>query len=79
MNRWFVAALALLTGIGLGLRLPELGLRPMHNDEAVNAMKFRLLWMPDNHKNNVEDVNRLQRRPPLCRHPQPFLSLKTCH
>jgi uncharacterized protein (TIGR03663 family) len=50
MNRWFVAALALLTAIGLGLRLPELGLRPMHNDEGVNAMKFRLLWVNNSYK-----------------------------
>jgi len=50
MNRWFVAALVLLTGIGLGLRLPELGLRPMHNDEGVNAMKFRLLWVNNSYK-----------------------------
>ncbi len=50
MNRGFVAALALLTGIGLGLRLPALGLRPMHNDEAVNAMKFRLLWVNNSYK-----------------------------
>ncbi len=50
MNRWLVAALALLTGVGLGLRLPELGLRPMHNDEAVNAMKFRALWVDNSYK-----------------------------
>ena len=50
MNRWFVAGLAFLTGAGLALRLPELGLRPMHNDEAVNAMKFRLLWVNNSYK-----------------------------
>jgi uncharacterized protein (TIGR03663 family) len=50
MNRWFVAALALLTGIGLGFRLPDLGLRPMHNDEGVNAMKFRALWVNNSYK-----------------------------
>jgi uncharacterized protein (TIGR03663 family) len=50
MNRWFAAGLALLTGIGLGLRLPELGLRPMHNDEAVNAMKFSALWLNNSYK-----------------------------
>jgi uncharacterized protein (TIGR03663 family) len=50
MNRWFVAALVLLTGVALGLRLPKLGLRPMHNDEAVNATKFRLLWVNNSYK-----------------------------
>ena len=44
MNRWLVAALVLLTGLALGLRAPRLALRPLHNDEAVNAMRFGLLW-----------------------------------
>jgi uncharacterized protein (TIGR03663 family) len=50
MNRWFVAALLLLTGVALALRLPDLGLRPMHNDEGVNAMKFRQLWVNNTYK-----------------------------
>jgi uncharacterized protein (TIGR03663 family) len=28
----------------LALRCPELAIRPMHNDEAVNAIKLRALW-----------------------------------
>ncbi len=44
MSRWFALGL-LVVGIGaLALRLPQLNLRPMHNDEAVNAIKFRDLW-----------------------------------
>src|SRR6266404_1071492 len=31
-------------GIALALRCPRLDVRPMHNDEAVNAMKFGELW-----------------------------------
>ncbi|HEX4120166.1 MAG TPA: flippase activity-associated protein Agl23 [Verrucomicrobiae bacterium] len=50
MNRWFLATLALLAGIGLALRVPGLRLRPMHNDEGVNAMKFRALWVNNNYK-----------------------------
>ena len=50
MNRCLVAAVLLLTGIALGFRLPCLGLRPMHNDEGVNAMKFRQLWVDNSYK-----------------------------
>src|SRR5271165_6939066 len=35
MTRW--AAFLLLALLGLLLRLPQLGARPMHTDEAVNA------------------------------------------
>ena len=30
--------------VALALRLPRLDERPMHNDEAVNAIKFGQLW-----------------------------------
>lgn len=43
MNRWGVMLL-LAIGVALALRLPELDRRPMHNDEAVNAVKFGELW-----------------------------------
>ena len=36
--------LLLIAGLALALRLPELDRRPMHNDEGVNAMRFRSLW-----------------------------------
>jgi uncharacterized protein (TIGR03663 family) len=44
MNRWFGAGLLLIAGLALALRIPQLERRPMHNDEAVNALKFRDLW-----------------------------------
>src|SRR5438309_242272 len=44
MNRWFAPGLLLIAGLALALRLPELDRRPMHNDEGVNAMRFRSLW-----------------------------------
>jgi len=50
VNRWLVAGMALLTGAALGLRAPHLALRPLHNDEGVNAMKFRLLWVNNNYE-----------------------------
>jgi uncharacterized protein (TIGR03663 family) len=49
VNRWLAAGVALLTGLALGLRAPRLALRPLHNDEAVNAMKFGLLWINNNY------------------------------
>ncbi|HWY75616.1 MAG TPA: flippase activity-associated protein Agl23 [Verrucomicrobiae bacterium] len=45
-----IAALA----VALALRLPEAGIRPMHNDEAVNAIKFRDL---DRHFDYKYDPN----------------------
>ncbi|PYJ99990.1 MAG: hypothetical protein DME23_08450 [Verrucomicrobia bacterium] len=45
MNRWFAPGLLLIVGLALALRLPELDRRPMHNDEGVNAMRFRSLWV----------------------------------
>src|SRR6185369_5164054 len=44
MNRWLALGVLLATGVALGLRCPRLGIRPMHNDEAVNAIKFGGLW-----------------------------------
>jgi len=34
----------LATGVALALRCPNLAVRPMHNDEAVNAVRFGELW-----------------------------------
>ncbi|PYL01541.1 MAG: hypothetical protein DME19_01305 [Verrucomicrobia bacterium] len=45
MNRWFGPGLFLLVGLALALRLPQLDRRPMHNDEGVNAIRFRSLWV----------------------------------
>lgn len=44
MNRWGVLAVLLATAAALALRLPELAKRPLHNDEAVNAVKVTELW-----------------------------------
>jgi uncharacterized protein (TIGR03663 family) len=50
MNRSLAAGIFLVAILALALRLPQLTLRPMHNDEAVNAIKFRSLWEHDNYK-----------------------------
>jgi uncharacterized protein (TIGR03663 family) len=44
MNRWSVLALLLAIAGALALRLPRLDTRPLHNDEAVNAVKVNELW-----------------------------------
>src|ERR1041385_2456625 len=44
MNRWVGLGLLLITAGALALRGPQLALRPMHNDEAVNAAKIKGLY-----------------------------------
>src|SRR4051794_14740441 len=39
MNRWSVLAGLLIIAAALVLRVPALATRPLHNDEAVNAIK----------------------------------------
>ncbi|MBI3853453.1 MAG: TIGR03663 family protein [Verrucomicrobia bacterium] len=50
MNRWFAPGLFLLICLALAFRLPQLDRRPMHNDEGLNAMKFRSLWVTNDYK-----------------------------
>jgi uncharacterized protein (TIGR03663 family) len=42
--QFVVAAILVLTAAALAFRLPNLGNRPFHGDEAVHAAKFRELW-----------------------------------
>lgn len=44
MNRWSALALLLAVAGALALRCPKLDTRPLHNDEAVNAVKLSALW-----------------------------------
>ena len=44
MNRWSAVALVLAVAAALALRAPQLDTRPLHNDEAVNAIKLNELW-----------------------------------
>jgi uncharacterized protein (TIGR03663 family) len=45
MIRWCALAVLSLFAGALAFRLPELGVRPLHNDEAVNAFKVTDLWL----------------------------------
>ena len=44
MNRWSALAVLLAIAAALALRVPHLATRPLHNDEAVNAVKISELW-----------------------------------
>jgi len=44
MNRWAALAWLLAVAGALALRCPQLGVRPLHNDEGVNAVKLAALW-----------------------------------
>jgi len=44
MKRWSALALLLALAGALALRVPRLDTRPLHNDEAVNAIKLSELW-----------------------------------
>lgn len=44
MSRTLIAGLIFALLVAAALRFPQLGARPMHNDEGVNAIKLRTLW-----------------------------------
>jgi uncharacterized protein (TIGR03663 family) len=50
MNRRFALGFLLALGAAVALRAPQLDRRPMHNDEAVNALKFRALWQQGSYR-----------------------------
>ena len=44
MKQWSALAVLLIVAGALAFRLPRLDVRPLHNDEAVNAIKVTELW-----------------------------------
>ncbi len=50
MNRSLTLVLLLAAALALVLRCPRLDQRPLHNDEAVNAVKFGALWERGDYK-----------------------------
>ena len=50
MNRWGALAGLLAFALALFLRCPQLGNRPLHNDEGVNAVKVAALWEKGDYK-----------------------------
>jgi uncharacterized protein (TIGR03663 family) len=57
MKRWFGPAFLLIIALAMALRAPRLGLRPMHNDEAVNAMRFRDLWVSNSYQYDPDEFH----------------------
>ena len=66
MTKGFPLWLLLAALLALGLRSVQLDSRPMHNDEAVNAIKFRNLWEGPGYR---YDPNRIPRPHPRLLHP----------
>ena len=58
MNRWGAVAVLLLALAGaLALRLPRLEVRPLHNDEAVNALKLAELWQHGRYRYDPDEFH----------------------
>lgn len=58
MNGWLIRVLLLVVAAGaLGLRLPQLDRRPLHNDEGVNAWILRDLVEQGEYRYNPEEFH----------------------
>lgn len=57
MHRWLAFALLLVAGGALALRLPRLDRRPMHHDEAVNAIVLQGLWERGVYRYNPDEYH----------------------
>lgn len=58
MKRWgALAALLLAVAGALALRCPRLDVRPLHNDEAVNAIKVSELWQQGRYRYNPDEFH----------------------
>src|SRR6187397_704020 len=57
MNRWGALALLLAIAGALALRLPKLDIRPLHNDEAVNAVKVSELWQHGRYRYDPDEYH----------------------
>ena len=57
MNRWSALAVLLVITGALALRVPKLDTRPLHNDEAVNAIKVSELWGHGRYKYDPDEYH----------------------
>jgi len=57
MGRVYYILLGLVFAAAILWRAPQLGLRPMHNDEAVNAIKFGELWQKGSYKYDPDEYH----------------------
>jgi uncharacterized protein (TIGR03663 family) len=73
ISRWSAVALLLIVAAAAALRVPNLGVRPLHNDEAVNAVKVTELWQHGRYKYDPDEYHG----PTLHYATLPFLSLSS--
>src|SRR6185436_14108761 len=57
MKHWSALAMLLAVVAALALRVPKLDLRPLHNDEAVNATKAAELWETGKYKYDPDEYH----------------------
>jgi uncharacterized protein (TIGR03663 family) len=57
MNRWSALAVLLAIAGALALRVSKLDSRPLHNDEAVNAVKVSELWQHGRYKYDPDEYH----------------------
>ena len=57
MNRWSALAVLVIFAGALAFRLPKLDTRPLHNDEAVNAIKVAELWGQGRYKYDPDEYH----------------------
>src|SRR2546421_2265011 len=58
MKRWSaLAGLLLAFAAALALRIPHLDVRPLHNDEAVNAIKVTELFQTGRYKYDPDEFH----------------------
>jgi uncharacterized protein (TIGR03663 family) len=75
MNRWSALALLVILAGALALRLSDLSVRPLHNDEAVNAVKVGELWQDGHYVYDPDEYHG----PTLHYATLPFLWLSGAH
>jgi len=75
MNRWSALAVLLAIAGALALRVPRLATRPLHNDEAVNAVKVSELWQHGRYAYDPDEYHG----PALHYATLPFLWLSGAH
>jgi uncharacterized protein (TIGR03663 family) len=71
MKKWSALAILLAFAGALAFRLPRLEVRPLHNDEAVNAIKVSELWQQGRYVYDPDEYHG----PTLHYATLPFLSL----
>lgn len=57
MKTWIFIGLFIASVLALGIRLPQLDRRPLHNDEAINAWKLETLWSQGQYKYDPDEYH----------------------